>query len=163
MNIGGAAKASGISAKMIRYYELIGLAPTADRTTGGYRDYSMRDVHRLRFIRRSRDLGFSLARVRDLLKLWSDRDRHSADVKAVALAHVRELEARASELQAMIKTLRTLARQCGDDDRPDCPIIDRLEAGDEAPRGEKESSAAEILERRGQDAGERGAGDCRRP
>jgi Cu(I)-responsive transcriptional regulator len=130
MNIGGAAKASGISAKMIRYYESIGLAPTADRTPGGYRDYNMRDVHRLRFIRRSRDLGFSLERVRDLLKLWSDRDRHSADVKAVALAHVRELESRARELQAMIKTLRALARRCGDDDRPDCPIIDRLEGDD---------------------------------
>ena len=128
MNISGAAKASGISAKMIRYYEAIGLAPKADRTAGGYRDYSMRDVHRLRFIRRARDLGFSLERVRELLELWSDRDRHSSDVKRVALAHVRELEARATELTAMIKTLRALARQCGDDDRPDCPIIDRLEA-----------------------------------
>ena len=129
MNIGQASKASGISAKMIRYYESIGLVPRAGRTEGGYRDYEEDDIHRLRFIRRARDLGFSFDRVRELLKLWSDHDRSSADVKTLALAHVSELEARAAELRAMIKTLRHLADACEGDDRPHCPIIDELGSG----------------------------------
>ena len=127
MNIGEAARTSGISAKMIRYYEAIGLAPQAGRGASGYRAYDEADVQRLRFIRRARDLGFSIDRVRDLLKLWTDRDRHSADVKSVALAHVAELEKRAVELKSMIKTLRSLARACEGNDRPDCPIIEELE------------------------------------
>ncbi len=114
---------------MIRYYESIGLVPKAGRTNGGYRDYDEADIHRLRFIRRARDLGFSFERVRALLKLWSDRDRSSADVKALALAHVGELETRAAELRAMIKTLRHLADACEGDDRPHCPIIDELGSG----------------------------------
>jgi len=134
VNIGQASKASGISAKMIRYYESIGLVPLAGRTNGGYRDYYEADIHRLRFIRRARDLGFSFERVRELLKLWSDHDRSSADVKALALAHVGELEHRAFELKAMIKTLRHLANACEGDHRPHCPIIDELGSG-KAPAG----------------------------
>lgn len=129
MNIGEASKASGISAKMIRYYESISLVPRAGRTGSGYRDYGAADVHRLRFIRRARDLGFSFEQVRELLKLWSDRKRSSASVKKLALVHIEELEVRAQELDVMIKTLRDLAQACGGDQRPDCPIIDDLEAG----------------------------------
>jgi Cu(I)-responsive transcriptional regulator len=138
VNIGQAAKASGVSAKMIRYYEAVGLAPAAGRRTNGYRRYDAMDVQRLRFIRRARDLGFSLERVRDLLALWSDRERHSADVKALALAHVAELEARAAELRSMIETLRKLAATCEGDNRPACPILEDLQAGNHAsapPRG----------------------------
>lgn len=129
MNIGQAAKASGISAKMIRYYESVGLVAQAGRAANGYRDYDAADVQRLRFIRRARDLGFSLDRIGGLLALWSDQGRHSADVKALALAHIAELEGRAAELNAMIGTLRKLARACDGDQRPDCPIIDELQAG----------------------------------
>jgi Cu(I)-responsive transcriptional regulator len=129
VNIGQAAQASGISAKMIRYYETIGLFPQAGRTAGGYRDYETADVQRLRFIRRARDLGFSLERIGELLALWSDQDRHSADVKSLALAHIAELEGRAAELRGMIKTLRTLAHACDGDHRPDCPIMEELGAG----------------------------------
>src|SRR5262245_57480024 len=100
---------------MIRYYESVGLFPRAVRTSGGYRDYDTADVQRLRFIRRARDLGFSLDRIGELLALWSDRDRHSADVKALALAHIAELEGRAAELKAMVKTLRKLALACDGD------------------------------------------------
>ena len=128
MNIGQAAQASGITAKMIRYYESIGLFPQAGRTANGYRDYETADVQRLRFIRRARDLGFSLKRIRELLELWSDQDRHSADVKSLALAHIAELEARAAELKGMMKILRTLARACDGDQRPDCPIMEELGA-----------------------------------
>lgn len=129
MNIGQASAASGISAKMIRYYESIGLVPRVGRTDGGYRDYETADVHRLRFIKRARDLGFSFEQVRELLKLWSDRRRSSSSVKKVALVHIEELEARRRELDTMIGTLRSLATACGGDDRPDCPIIEDLEAG----------------------------------
>ena len=129
MNIGQAAKASGISAKMIRYYETIGLVPKAGRTDGGYRDYGDADIHRLLFIRRARDLGFSFKRVRELLKLWSDQKRSSANVKAVALAHIDELEVRATQLRQMIKTLRHLAEACEGDHRPHCPIIEQLGSG----------------------------------
>jgi MerR family transcriptional regulator, copper efflux regulator len=132
MNIGEAAQASGVSAKMIRYYESIGLAPQPTRRASGYRAYDQADVQRLRFIRRARDLGFSLDRVRELLTLWSDRDRHSADVKALALTHIAELEARAAELRSMIKTLRSLVAACDGDDRPACPILQDLQAGHHA-------------------------------
>ena len=129
MNIGQASKASGITAKMIRYYESIGLVPKAGRTEGGYRDYAPGDVHRLRFVRRARDLGFSFDQIRELLKLWSDQKRSSKNVKAVALEHIAELEVRATQLKDMIRTLKHLADACEGDNRPDCPIIDELEAG----------------------------------
>ena len=129
MNIGQVSKASGISAKMIRYYETIDLVPQAGRTEGGYRDYSPGDIHRLRFIRRARDLGFSFEQVRELLKLWSDKRRSSSNVKKVALEHITELELRAAQLEDMIRTLKHLADACEGNHRPDCPIIDELESG----------------------------------
>jgi MerR family copper efflux transcriptional regulator len=129
LNIGQAARESGISAKMIRYYETVGLVPCAGRTNGGYRDYDHTDIHRLQFIRRARDLGFPVDRVRELLKLWSDRRRSRADVKALALDHIAELETRAAELRQMIGTLRRLADGCDGSNRPDCPIIEELESG----------------------------------
>jgi len=126
MNIGEAAEASGISAKMIRYYESIGLIPAPARSAAGYRIYADPDVHRLRFIRRARDLGFSVKRIAQLLALWQDRSRSSADVKRLALAHVEELERKAQDLQEMAETLKHLARTCHGDARPDCPIIASL-------------------------------------
>ena len=128
MNIGKAAAASGVSAKMIRYYESIGLLAAARRTDVGYRAYSDEDVHVLRFIRRARDLGFSLADIGELLALWQDQGRASADVKGIALAHVAALERKIGELQGMADTLRTLAEHCHGDARPDCPILTDLDA-----------------------------------
>jgi MerR family copper efflux transcriptional regulator len=133
MNIGEAAATSGVSAKMIRYYEEIGLTPPAARTASGYRVYAENDVHTLRFIRRARDLGFSVEEMAELLALWRDRRRASADVKRIALAHVDDLERRMRELQEMATTLRHLAASCHGDDRPDCPIIDGLAVGAAAP------------------------------
>lgn len=127
MNIGEAAKASGVSAKMIRYYEEIKLIPPSDRTAAGYRSYSQNDVHRLHFIRRSRDLGFSVAEIGELLALWGDRSRKSADVKRVAQAHIAELNQRIKDMQEMAKTLQTLVSCCAGDERPDCPILADLE------------------------------------
>ena len=128
MNIGEAAKASGVSAKMIRHYESLGLFPEAARTEAGYRQYGEKDVNTLRFIRHSRDLGFSLEQIRELLGLWQDRRRPSRQVKALALAHIHELDAKLQELQAMKATLAHLVHCCHGDDRPDCPIIDSLAA-----------------------------------
>ena len=128
MNIGEAAAGSGVSAKMIRYYESIGLIGPAARSAALYRVYGEDELHTLRFIRRARDLGFSLEETRDLLALWRDRSRASADVKALATAHIRELEAKAAELQAMADTLRHLAAHCHGNDRPDCPILNDLAA-----------------------------------
>ncbi len=128
MNIGDAARASGVSAKMIRYYEDTALIPPAARTAAGYRVYSDQDIHMLRFIRRARDLGFSVEGIRELLGLWRDRDRHSADVKRLALAHVAELRQKIRELEDMASTLETLAASCHGNDRPDCPILSELEA-----------------------------------
>ena len=127
MKIGQAAKASGVPAKMIRYYEHIGLVPPAGRLKSGYRDYGAADVHRLRFIRTARHLGYSLKRVRELLHLWSDRKRSSSQVKAMALAHVAELETRASELADMVKSLRQLVRNCDGQCRPERPSIKQRE------------------------------------
>lgn len=127
MNIGEAAAASGVSAKMIRYYEQAGLIPEADRSEGGYRIYGPSDVHRLRFIRRARDLGFQVAEIAELLDLWNDRSRRSADVKRLAQAHIDDLEGRIAKLRQMADTLRTLADCCAGDGRPDCPILDGLE------------------------------------
>lgn len=128
MNIGEAARASGVSAKMIRYYESIGLIPSVLRTAAGYRVYGHEDVHALRFISRARDLGFSVAEMAELLALWRDQSRASADVKAIALRHVAELEEKARALQAMSRTLRHLANNCSGDHRPHCPIIEDLAA-----------------------------------
>jgi MerR family transcriptional regulator, copper efflux regulator len=126
MNIGQAAAASGVSAKMIRYYESIGLIAAPARTEAGYRVYASDEVHTLRFVRRTRMLGFSIEEARELLALWLDRSRASADVKRVALQHVCDLEAKIAELQAMAGTLKHLARTCHGDDRPDCPILEDL-------------------------------------
>jgi len=123
MNIGEASTLSGVSAKMIRYYESIGLIEPPARTASQYRVYADDDVHTLRFVRRSRDLGFSLEETRELLTLWRDKSRASADVKKLAMAHVRDLEAKAAELSAMADTLRHLATHCHGDHRPDCPIL----------------------------------------
>ncbi|MDU0340976.1 Cu(I)-responsive transcriptional regulator [Bosea rubneri] len=126
MNIGQAAEASGVSAKMIRYYEEIALIPPPARSQSGYRVYGPDDVHTLRFVRRARSLGFSIEETGALLALWRDRSRASADVKAMALKHVAELEEKAAALKAMAKTLRHLASHCHGDGRPDCPILDEI-------------------------------------
>lgn len=127
MNIGQASKASGVSAKMIRYYEQIGLIPKADRRDSGYRDYSPSDVHMLRFIRRARDLGFAVAEINDLLELWRDKSRQSSDVKRIAQTHIERLQERARSLEAMAATLGTLVACCNGDERPECPILADLE------------------------------------
>ncbi len=128
MNIGKAADASGVSAKMIRYYELIGLIAPVRRTGSGYRDYRDEDVHVLRFIRRARDLGFSVDDIGGLLALWQDKQRASADVKQIAMGHVAALRRKIAELQGMVDTLQALASHCHGDDRPDCPILADLDA-----------------------------------
>lgn len=125
MNIGAASDASGVSQRMIRHYEKINLVPPPPRR-GTYRDYSDADVHRLRFIANARDLGFPIEEIRSLLGLWSDRDRSSADVKALAEARAAELGRKVKALEEMRETLTVLARACHGDDRPDCPIIERL-------------------------------------
>lgn len=141
MNIGQAARASGVSAKMIRYYEGIGLIPRADRTDAGYRVYSAQDTHSLKFIRGARDLGFPVEQIAELLALWRDRGRASADVKRLALEHVAALEDRIAQLRQMCETLRHLAEHCHGDDRPDCPIIDGLadSGGEPAPGSSRRS------------------------
>ena len=126
MTIGDAAKSSGVSAKMIRHYESIGLLPKAQRTQSGYRLYDDNDVHSLRFIQRARSLGFPLETIRTLLALWRNRRRSSAQVKELALRHVAELERKIAEMQAMTRTLKHLAHNCHGDERPECPILDDL-------------------------------------
>jgi Cu(I)-responsive transcriptional regulator len=133
MNIGQAAAASGVSAKMIRHYESVALLPPAARTDAGYRQYIEKDVHTLRFIRRSRDLGFSIDEIRDLLGLWQNRRRSSRQVRALAQVHIDELAAKLEKLQAMKATLETLVHCCHGDERPDCPILDEL-SGDAGAR-----------------------------
>ena len=132
MNIGQAAAASGVSAKMIRHYEAVGLLAPAARTEAGYRQYADADVHTLRFIRHSRDLGFSIPEIGELLGLWQNRRRPSRQVKALAEAHIQELERKAQELLAMKATLEHLVHCCHGDDRPDCPILESL-AAEESP------------------------------
>ena len=129
MVIGEAARASGVSAKMVRYYESIGLVPTATRTGGGYRTYGTREVETLRFIRRARDLGLSMERIKLLVGLWHDRERPSREVKRIAQAHLSELRTKIADLSAMCATLEELADACHGDQRPECPILRDLEAG----------------------------------
>ena len=131
MNIGEVAKASGVSAKMIRYYESISLMPAARRSENGYRIYTSNDVHTLRFIKRARALGFSVSQIEHLVALWRDRNRSSAEVKQIALEHAIGLDRKIAELQAMSQTLSHLARNCHGDGRPDCPIIDDLAGMDD--------------------------------
>jgi MerR family copper efflux transcriptional regulator len=126
MNIGEAARASGVSAKMIRHYESVDLFPEAHRTEAGYRQYADKDINTLRFIRQSRDLGFSIEQIRELLGLWQNRKRPSRLVKALAQAHIDELDQKLKDLQAMKATLAHLVHCCHGDDRPDCPILDSL-------------------------------------
>ncbi|RZL86973.1 MAG: Cu(I)-responsive transcriptional regulator [Variovorax sp.] len=125
-NIGEAAARSGVSAKMVRHYEALGLVPKVGRTEAGYRQYTGKDVHTLRFIRRARDLGFSMAEIAELLKLWQNKRRASADVKRIALAHAADLHRRIEEMTAMKRTLEQLAECCQGNHRPDCPILDEL-------------------------------------
>ena len=126
MNIGQAAERSGVSAKMVRHYESLGLLARIGRTESGYRQYADKEVHTLRFIRRARDLGFSMAEIAQLLKLWQNRRRASADVKRIAQEHVADLGRRMEEMAAMKRTLERLAECCRGDQRPDCPILDEL-------------------------------------
>ena len=125
-NIGEAAERAGASARMVRHYESLGLLPKVGRTGAGYRRYSDNAVHILRFIKRSRDLGFSMAEIADLLKLWQDRRRSSASVKKVANAHLEELDRKIKEMQSMRKTLQHLVSCCQGNERPECPILDEL-------------------------------------
>jgi MerR family copper efflux transcriptional regulator len=130
VQIGEASAASGVSAKMIRYYEDIGLIPSATRKDSGYRLYVESDVHRLRFIHRARELGFSVERIRDLLRLWNDRKRPSREVKKLAAQHIAELEAQIARMQGLRDTLKHLADACDGDSRPHCPILHDLAGTD---------------------------------
>lgn len=133
LNIGEAAKASGVSAKMIRHYESLGLVREARRTYAGYRIYDDNDIHTLRFVRRARDLGFPMKAIEQLLGLWRNRRRSSADVRRVAQQHIAGLNQKIDELHAMRRTLEQLVRQCHGDHRPDCPILEDLGSGVELP------------------------------
>ena len=140
MNIGQASKASGVSTKMIRYYDEIGLVRPASRTESNYREFDEREVNELRFIRRARSLGFSMPEITQLLSLWRDRERPSREVKAIAEKHVNELDARIADMQTMADTLRHLSHCCAGDDRPDCPILADLTGG----RSPVESKGADV-------------------
>lgn len=129
MQIGDAARRSGVSTKMIRHYEAIGLVEAAARRDSNYRDYGRDDVHRFGFIRRARDLGFSIAEIRDLLLLWDDQSRSSADVKALTLTHIADLDGKIALLTEMRTTLQSLAASCDGDHRAHCPIIESLAGG----------------------------------
>lgn len=134
MNIGDAARQSGVSAKMIRYYEEIGMMPAAGRKANGYRDYDETDVAALQFLRRARDLGFSMEETRDLLTLWRDRFRPSREVKQLVERHVADLTRRIQEMKAMRDALAQLSKACVGDDRPDCPILADLAKGSRKAR-----------------------------
>lgn len=129
MNIGQASAASGVSAKMIRHYEEIGLVREPKRTASNYRTYSGNDVHVLRFIKRARALGFSVRNIKELLALWQNTSRSSAAVKRIAREHIDELKDKIAELEAMVDALEHLARHCHGDERPECPILEDLEGG----------------------------------
>lgn len=126
MNIGQVSRDTGVSAKMIRYYETVGLLNTVQRTEAGYRTYTDNDVQTLHFIRRARDLGFAVAEIQELLALWRDKNRASEDVKRLTQQHIDDLEKKARSLQEMANTLRHLVCHCHGDDRPECPIIQKL-------------------------------------
>ncbi len=145
MNIGQAAAASGVSAKMIRHYESVGLFPQAARTESGYRQYTDKEVSTLRFIRHSRDLGFSIEQIRELLGLWQNRKRPSRQVRALTLAHIDELEAKLNELHAMKATLEHLVESCHGDERPDCPIIESLAHEAPAPAASAQKAHAKTV------------------
>ena len=132
-NIGEAAARSGVSAKMVRHYESLGLLPRIGRTDAGYRQYRSAEVHTLRFIRRARDLGFSMAEITELLALWQNRRRASADVKRIAAAHVADLQRRIDEMAAMKRSLEELVACCHGDQRPECPILEGLGERGDAP------------------------------
>jgi MerR family copper efflux transcriptional regulator len=134
LDIGRCARATGVPAKTIRYYESIGLLPPPKRAENGYRLYGGTEIETLRFVRRARDLGFSLEEVAELLALWRDKDRTSADVKALALEHMRALDDRIAKLQAVRGTILALAERCHGDHRPDCPILADIAAGADNPR-----------------------------
>lgn len=155
MNIGQAAAASGVSAKMIRYYDQIGLVAPAGRSAAGYRIYEQTDIHTLRFIRRARDMGFAVEGIAGLLSLWRDRSRHSSEVKKLALDQVATLDRRIAELEGMRDTLAGLAACCHGDDRPDCPILVDLARG--AQESMDKSADKSMDKSAGDDAG--GAGD----
>lgn len=126
MNIGQAAKVSGVNAKLIRHYESIGIIPKATRSDSGYRIYNATDVNILSFVKQARGLGFSMKEIKKLIGLWRNRSRASADVKALATKHISEMESKINELESMVKTLKHLARNCQGDQRPECPILDGL-------------------------------------
>lgn len=126
MNIGQVSKRAGLNSRTIRFYESIGLVGAPERASSGYRDYSEKDVHRLRFVASARALGFSVEEIRQLLALYDDRERSSSDVKHLVLQHVAEIDRKMTELAAMRRTLQTLAEGCHGDARPDCPILDEL-------------------------------------
>jgi Cu(I)-responsive transcriptional regulator len=126
MNIGQAAARTGVSAKMVRHYESLGLLPRVARTDAGYRQYGDNEVHTLRFIRRARDLGFSMTEIGELLKLWQNRRRASADVRRIAQRHVEDLQHRIAKMEAMKRTLEHLIHGCHGDERPECPILEGL-------------------------------------
>ena len=126
MNIGDAAKISGVNAKLIRHYESIGVIPKATRTESGYRSYSETDIHILSFVKRSRNLGFSMKEIKKLVSLWKNKSRTSSEVKSMATKYIDEMEKKISELQSVVKTLKHLSKNCHGDDRPDCPILSDL-------------------------------------
>lgn len=126
VNIGEAAKISGVNAKLIRHYESIGIIPKASRSDAGYRTYSETDVHILSFVRRSRNLGFSMKEIKKLVSLWRNKNRASSEVKNLAVKHIEDMEQKVFELQGMVKTLKHLAKTCHGDQRPDCPILSDL-------------------------------------
>lgn len=164
MNIGGAAIAAGVSAKMIRYYESIDLIKAPVRTESGYRVYSLEDVHTLRFIGRARDLGFSIEEISSLLTLWHDRSRASADVKRIATEKITTLEAKIRELAAMVESLRHLAENCHGDHRPDCPILTDLASPRSAvPATTRPGNLVNLKGMRGRRAAQAGCGheSCR--
>ena len=132
-NIGEAARRSSVSAKMVRHYEALGLLPTIARTDAGYRLYTDKEVHTLRFIKRSRNLGFSMLEITELLKLWQNQQRSSQDVRNIAIKHVEDLNQRIDEMQLMKRTLVHLIDCCHGNDRPDCPILDELGNAASAP------------------------------